>query len=254
MSTHFPNGVTNVTKESTFGDLKEMVPNKYTTFWADFVTPADLGAPSFNGGAAGAVSCNMWDITVVDSGGDTSSVISCTDGAGGFLTITTDDAENDGVALQSKVEPFNIDESKETFFETRLKVGDATQTDWLCGLAIRDVTPFDGLSDSITFKCDDESTAIRLVSETNMSGSIVSASVTAVASMTDDTFVKLGYHFDGFSNIKVYTDDVHVATLSVVSGTNLVTDEDMAPIVAVLTGEAAANTIVVDYICAMQEK
>ena len=72
--------------------------------------------------------------------------------------------------------------------------------------------------------------------------------------MSDDTFVKLGYHFDGFSNIKVFTDDVHVATLSVVSGTNLVTDEDMAPIVAVLTGEAAANTIVVDYIAAMQEK
>ena len=63
MSTHFPNGVTNVTKESTFGDLKEMVPNKYTTFWADFVTPADLGAPSFNGGAAGAVSCNTVSYT-----------------------------------------------------------------------------------------------------------------------------------------------------------------------------------------------
>jgi len=52
----------------------------------------------------------------------------------------------------------------------------------------------------------------------------------------------------------VYTDDVHVGTVSVVSGTNLVTDEDMAPIIAVLTGEAAANTITVDYITAMQEK
>jgi hypothetical protein len=251
MPTHFPNGVTNVTKESMFGDLKEFAPNKYTTFWADFVTPADLGAPAVN---AANVSCNMWDITKVDSGGDNASIVSCTDGQGGLLTITTDNAENDGVALQSKVEPFNIDESKETFFETRIKAGDPTQTDWLCGLAIKDTTPFAGLSDSITFKCDDGSTAIRLVSETNMSGSIVSASVTAVASMSDDTFVKLGYHFDGFSNIKVFTDDVHVATLSVVSGTNLVTDEDMAPIVAVLTGEAAANTIVVDYIAALQEK
>ena len=251
MPTHFPNGVTNVTKESMFGDLKEFAPNTYTTFWADFVTPADLGAPSFN---AADVSCNMWTITKVDGGSDNGSIVSVTDGAGGLLTITTDDAENDGVALQSKVEAFNIAESKETFFETRIKAGDPTQTDWLCGLAIKDTTPFAGLSDSITFKCDDGSTAIRLVSETNMSGSIVSASVTAVASMSDDTFVKLGYHFDGFSNIKVFTDDVHVATLSVVSGTNLVTDEDMAPIVAVLTGEAAANTIVVDYIAAMQEK
>ena len=47
--------------------------------------------------------------------------------------------------------------------------------------------------------------------------------------------MKLGYHFDGESNIKVFSDDVHVATLSVVSGTNLVTDEDMSPIVAVLS-------------------
>ena len=251
MPTHFPNGVTNVTKESMFGNLKEFAPNTYTTFWADFVTPADLGAPSFNGAL---VSCNMWTITKVDGGTDTGSVVSVTDGQGGLLTITTDDAENDGVALQSKVEAFNIDESKETFFETRIKAGDPTQTDWLCGLAIRDTTPFAGLSDSITFKCDDGSTAIRLVSETNMSGSIVSASVTAVASMTDDTFVKLGWHYDGDSKIKVFSDDVHVATLSVVSGTNLVTDEAMAPVVAVLTGEAAAQTITVDYLCAMQEK
>ena len=66
--------------------------------------------------------------------------------------------------------------------------------------------------------------------------------------------MKLGYHFDGESNIKVFSDDVHVATLSVVSGTNLVTDEDMSPIVAVLTGEAAAQTVTVDYLCALQEK
>ena len=254
MPTHFPNGVTNVSAASTFGKLDTMSPPKYTSFWVDFTSPNDLGAPSFNSGAAGTVSCNNWIITVVDSGGDTGSIVSVADGAGGFLAITTDDAENDGVALQGKVESFNITTSKEAFFETRLQVNDATQTDFLVGLAITDATPFAGLTDSITFKCDDASTAIRLVSETNMSGSIVSASVTAVASMTDDTFVKLGWHYDGDSKIKVFSDDVHVATLSVVSGTNLVTDEAMAPVVAVLTGEAAAQTITVDYLCAMQEK
>ena len=252
MSTHFPNGVTNVTKESTFGDLKQMSPSKYTVYWNDFVQNTDLGNVG-NLNAAEVSSVN-WTCTKVDGGGDNGSVVAVTNSGGGTLVMTTDDAENDGIALQLKTEAFNVDESKETFFETRLKVGDATQTDWLCGLAITDTTPFAGLSDSITFKCDDGSTAIRLVSETNMSGSIVSASVTAVASMTDDSFVKLGYHFDGFSNIIVYADDVHVGTVSVVSGTNLVTDEDMAPIIAVLTGEAAANTITVDYIAAMQEK
>ena len=252
MPTHFPNGVTNVTKESMFGDLNQMAPNKYTMYWNDFVQNSDLGGTGALNGAT--VSAVDWICTKVDGGGDNASVVSVTDSGGGTLTITTDNAENDGVALQLKTEAFNIDESKETFFESRLKVNDAAQTDFLVGLAIKDTTPFAGLSDSITFKCDDGSTAIRLVSETNMSGSIVSASVTAVASVTDDTFMKLGYHFDGESNIKVFSDDVHVATLSVVSGTNLVTDEDMSPIVAVLTGEAAAQTVTVDYLCALQEK
>ena len=252
MPTHFPNGVTNVSIGTPWGKFDSMSPSKYTLYWNDFIKNSDLGGTGALNGAT--VSAVDWVCTKVDGGSDNASVVSVTDGNGGLLTVTTDDAENDGVALQAKTEIINITTGKESWFESRLQVDDATQTDFLVGVGIKDTTPFAGWTDSIAFKCDDGSTAIRLVSETNMSGSIVSASVTAVASMSDDTFVKLGYHFDGFSNIKVYTDDVHVGTVSVVSGTNLVTDEDMAPIVAVLTGEAAANTITVDYIAAMQEK
>ena len=145
MSTHFPNGVTNVTKESTFGDLKQMSPSKYTIYWNDFVQNTDLGNVG-NLNAAEVSSVN-WTCTKVDGGGDNGSVVAVTNSGGGTLVMTTDDAENDGIALQLKTEAFNVDESKETFFETRLKVGDATQTDWLCGLAITDTSPFSGLSD-----------------------------------------------------------------------------------------------------------
>ena len=67
MSTHFPNGVTNVTKESTFGDLKQMSPSKYTVYWNDFVQNTDLGNVG-NLNAAEVSSVN-WTCTKVDGGG-----------------------------------------------------------------------------------------------------------------------------------------------------------------------------------------
>ena len=252
MPTHFPNGVTNVSAGRTFGSFDSMSPAKYTMYWNDFIKTSDLGGTGALNGAT--VSAVDWVCTKVDGGGDNASVVSVTDGNGGLLTVTTDNAENDGVALQAKTEIIQITTGKESWFESRLQVDDATQTDFLVGVGIKDTTPFAGWTDSIAFKCDDGSTAIRLVSETNMSGSIVSASVTAVASVTDSTMMRLGWHYDGDSKIKVFSDEVHVATLSVVSGTNLNTDEAMAPIFAVLTGEAAAQTAVIDYIAAAQEK
>ena len=56
MPTHFPNGVTNVTKESMFGDLNQMAPNKYTMYWNDFVQNSDLGGTgALNGATVSAV-------------------------------------------------------------------------------------------------------------------------------------------------------------------------------------------------------
>ena len=106
------------------------------------------------------------------------------------------------------------------------------------------------MSDGVYFKKDDGDASIDFALELN--GSATEAS--GIATQSDDTFVTLGWYFDGdtTNGIKYYVDGTHKGTQTTM--TNLCTDEELAVSFALQNGAAAAKTMTMDYIFAAQER
>ena len=106
------------------------------------------------------------------------------------------------------------------------------------------------MSDGVYFKKDDGDASIDFALELN--GSATEAS--GIATQSDDTFVTLGWYFDGdtTNGIKYYVDGTHKGTQNTM--TNLCTDEELAVSFALQNGAAAAKTMTLDYIYAAQER
>ena len=224
--TRFPNGVTNVGEDSPFADLAMPAPTKFHTYYEDF----DY-----------YVAAN-WTVTETQAG----ATQALTDGDGGLLLITNTAADNDLVALQKVGESYRFASGKELFFEARLKVSDATESDVVIGLQITDATPLD-VSDGVFFIKADGSTSVSLLVEKNGTATTTSS----VATMANDTFISLGFYYDGASSIQYSVNGVVVGT-SVT--TNLPDDEDMTVSIALQNGEAVAKTMTVDYVFVAKER
>jgi len=223
--TRFPNGVTNVGEDSLFADLAMPAPTRFHTYFEDF----DYYV------------AGDWTVTETDA----SATQALTDGDGGLLLITNTAADNDLVALQKKGESFRFASGKKLFFEARLKVNDATQSDLVVGLQITDATPLD-VTDGVFFIKDDGSTSVVLRVEKNNT-----ATATTVGTMANDTFIRLGFYYDGDSQIQYFVD----GTLGGASvTTNLPDDEDLTVSFAIQNGEAVAKTMTVDYIFVAKER
>jgi hypothetical protein len=69
--------------------------------------------------------------------------------------------------------------------------------------------------------------------------------------MVNDTFISLGFYYDGASSIQYSVNGVVVGT-SVT--TNLPDDEDLTVSIALQNGEAVAKTMTVDYVFVAKER
>jgi hypothetical protein len=223
--TRFPNGVTNVGEDSPFADLAMPAPTRFHTYFEDF----DY-----------YVAAN-WTVTETDAG----ATQALTDGDGGLLLITNTAADDDLVSLQKVGESFRFASGKKLFFEARFKVSDVTESDVVIGLQITDTTPLD-VTDGVFFiKADGAATVSLRVEKNN------TATATTVATLADDTFVRLGFYYDGASSIQYFVNGVLGGT-SVT--TNLPDDEDLTPTIAIQNGEAVAKTMTVDYVFVAKER
>ena len=233
MTTNFPNGITNADRGSEFEKLILPDPTQAHVYFNDFTTYV----------------AGDWTITTTEGGtGNASEAL--TNVAGGALLITNDDADNDSDEFQLAVESFKFASGKKSWFKTRFKVSDATQSDWIIGLCITDTTLIDGMSDGVYFKKDDGDASIDFALEKDSSATEASG----IATQSDDTFVTLGWYFDGdtTNGIKYYVDGTHKGTQTTM--TNLCTDEELAVSFALQNGAAAAKTMTMDYIFAAQER
>ena len=233
MTTNFPNGITNADRGTELERLILPDPTQAHVYFNDFTTYV----------------AGDWTITTTEGGtGNASEAL--TNVAGGALLITNDDADNDSDEFQLAVESFKFASGKKSWFKTRFKVSDATQSDWIIGLCITDTTLIDAMSDGVYFKKDDGDASIDFALELN--GSATEAS--GIATQSDDTFVTLGWYFDGdtTNGIKYYVDGTHKGTQTTM--TNLCTDEELAVSFALQNGAAAAKTMTLDYIYAAQER
>lgn len=224
------NGVTTAKESEPLGNFILPDMTKAHVYWEDFdtFTAAD------------------WTITTVEDGTGGSATEALTDGDGGLLLITNDNADDDSDFFNKVGESFLFVAGKKLWFEARFKVSDATQSDVVIGLQITDTTPLD-VSDGVFFlKADGAATASFLVEKDN------TATTTAtVATLVDDTFIRLGFFFDGKSKISIFVDGVKV---EVSVTTNLPDDEELTISFGIQNGEAAVKTMTLDYVLAAKER
>ncbi len=186
-----------------------------------------------------------WTVTLVEAGAS-DSTITMSNVQGGAMVITTDAADNDGVNMQLSNEPFKLSGSKPLYFGIKFQSDEATQDDFLVGLCITDTTLLGGVSDGIYFRKVDASTAVNFVMEKNSTESTIG--VDTFAASTD---VVYEFYYDG-TYVTAYVDGSQVAKVTVASESNLPDDEELAPSIHFLTGEASSHTMTVDWLRVIQ--
>lgn len=192
---------------------------------------------------------NDWTGTQVDGGGDSSEVLAlAADALNGELTVTPNDADDDSTALQLNNEFVKLSSGKKVWFEAKVKVDDADNCDLRVGLAVNDTTPLDA-TDRVLFSLTDASASLSCETVKDTSNS---DSLSAIATVEDATYVKLGLYWNGANKIEVYVDRRKVGELT--DTTDIPTDENLAPTLFIRNGSAAARTLTVDYIFIAQER
>lgn len=227
--TRFPNGVTNVADNALFADMVQPDPTKFHTFFDDFDT----------------YTAGDWTVTETQAG----ATQALTAGDGGLLLLTNTAADDDLVALQKNPAAFTFTAGKKTFFSCRFKVSDATQSDVVIGLQVVDATPLD-VTDGVYFLKADGSTAISVICRKDASTGSTSAS--SIATLANDTFIELGFAYDGEGKVYYEVNGNVVGSLD--ASSSYLPDTTCTVSFAIQNGEAAAKTMTLDYIYVAKER
>lgn len=179
------------------------------------------------------------DWTVTEVGTCTQTLV---DIAGGGLALATGGTEDNGISMQwgkgsdgTGGEWVKPAAGKNIYFEFKMAIDDATQSDIFIGLSPTDTAITASLpTDVIGFLKADGSTDFTPISRASSSSTTTTSTVTPGTNLTK----KYGFKVTGLTSVEFYVDDALVATHT----TNIPTTE-MRPSVEVLTGEANAATM-----------
>ena len=228
--TRFPSGLTNNGPDDILAALLDADPTKMHVYFNDF-----------NDYTAGD-----WTVTETDG----SATEATTAGDGGLLLITNTAADNDAVVMQKTPAAFAMTAGKQAWFKVKFKVSDATQSDIQFGVVIVDTTPLDATDGIYFIKNDDAATVDFIVRKNATTGSTIA---TSVATLSNNTYVTLGWYYDGISLVQYSVDDV---IKGAVSGTSAFLPDatNLTVSMMIQNGEAVAKTMTVDYIFAAVER
>lgn len=228
----FPGGATNDRDNKLFADFGMLDPTRYAILFNDFLKPTDFDTDD-------------WTITTTEAGsGSATEAIS--DTGLGELVITNDDADNDVDGLQLSKETFAFVAGKKAWYEAKVKVNDATQSDLTMGLIITDTSPNTN-TDGIYFHSDDGDTDLHF--HVNKDSTDTDSGV--IANLVDDTYMKMGFYYNGSDAVEVFIGRVKVATLVT---DNLPDDEALTVTFWHANGEAVAKILTIDYFLVIQER
>lgn len=228
-TTHHPNGITNAVLGSTLQTYGALDPFVIHAYSSDFDT--------FNS----STTTGDWKLTATTSGSVTNSVVA---GDGGWLALVNTASSADLNSIQLQAATFAIVAGNEAWFKCRFKVSSATNANLIIGLIQTTVTPLT-VTDGLYFSKVAASTQLTCKATAS------SASTTFnVATMADNTFLNVGWHFDGNSTINVYLNNSRVGSMAT---TNLPTAA-LNLTIAESNGTAAAITTTVDYILAATQR
>jgi hypothetical protein len=182
-----------------------------------------------------------WTITTTEAGAG-SATEAITDETGGVLLLTNAAGDDDLDSLQLVGESFLPAAGKRIYFETRVKISDATDTDALVGLVVTDTSPL-AHANGIVFRKDDDDTNWDFAS----TASSVSDEDSGIATATTG-YIKLGFKVTGTGLIEYYVNDVKKGE------TNTVPTTEMRITMHIQNGTNVAKTMSIDYIFAAQER
>lgn len=225
--TRFPVGVTNSASGTNTGMYGLPDPSSWHQYFDDFDT----------------YTAGQWTITAVGAG-----TTALTDIDGGAILLTNAAADDDSRFHQKVGESFLMTAGKPAIFKARFKVSDATQSDLVIGLQVTDTTPLDA-TDGIYFIKADGSTSLSAVCRKNATTG--STSLTA-ATLANDTFVTVGWYYDGKASVAVFVDDAQVGTLD--GSSTYLPDTELTVSFGIQNGEAVAKTMTVDFILASESR
>lgn len=228
-NTRLQYGVTNVSEANLFADLVQPDPTLFHEYMNDFDTYVAAD----------------WVVTETDA----AATQALTAGDGGLLLITNTAADNDLVALQKTPAAWTFTAGKKTFFRCRFKVSDATQSDLVFGLQVIDTTPLD-VTDGIYFLKPDDAATINFICRKNATTG--STSATAIATLVSDTFIVLGFYYDGESTVQYEVNGVVLGSLD--ASSTFLPDTTCTVSFAIQNGAAAAKTMTVDYVYVAKER
>ena len=164
------------------------------------------------------------------------------DTLGGRLLMTTSAGDNLGTSIQGN-EIFEISPSKELWFETKINLLDAIESEYCSGLTINFATDPEAIltaEDRIVFEKLDGNANIICITEDSGAETRTDSGIDIVAA----TDITLGFRVIGGSTVLFYVNRILVRTHT----TNIVNDQNLCLAAYVLAGDAAGTTLAIDYI------
>jgi hypothetical protein len=230
--TRFSGGVSTAAIGRNMGNYGLPDPTSWHTYFNDF----------------DAYAAGEWTITTTEAGGGDATE-ALTDADGGVLLITNDAGDDDADFFQKVGESFLMEVGKPAVFKCRIKLSDATQSDFVIGLQITDTTPLD-VTDGIYFLKADGSAALSVICRKNATTGSTSAS--SIATLVSDTWINLGWEYDGKDAVKYFVNEAHVGTLD--GSSSYLPDTEVTISFGIQNGEAAAKSLSLDYIFAAKKR
>lgn len=222
-TTNYPNGVTNAAIGTALQTFTAPDPTVSHTYFNDF----------------DVYTAGDWTNTA--TGSVTNSIVA---GDGGWLGLVNSAANNDLNSLQLKVATFAVTAGREAWFKTRFKTSSATNAALIIGLIQTTTTPLT-VTNGVYFSKAAATTTLTLKATASSTTSTVN-----VGTMADDTFVTVGWHYDGRSTVFAYINGSRVASIPT---TNLPSSA-LNLTLAEANGTAAAITTTIDYVLCSTER
>ena len=188
------------------------------------------------------------DWTVVKDAG--ASVALAADTVGGELLMSSTATTNDDGASVQGNEVFVLTAGKRLWFETRVKLNDATQSELFAGLTVNFATNPEAVlaaADRVGFQKNDGDDSLLLKTE---DGGAETSSDSGV-DMADATYVRLGFLWDGISTVEFFINRKLVGTHTA----GISEDENMAIGLYHLSGvDTGTKTSTWDYVFVAMER
>lgn len=225
-ATFFPNGVSDADIQGTLQEYAALDDTKFHKFFDDF----DV----FN--------TNDWAITYI--GGAGTEVVRNEDG--GIFHVTTNSNNGNATRFAIPSNTFTFEEGKRLFLKVRTKIDDVINTDFYTGLVDSNIfSPSEGIS----FQKPTSTGALAI----NLTSNFIVESFPLEQPMEDDTYIELGYAYNGKSTLSVFIDEVEISKIPVDTSSTYF-NKPFTIETGLINQNASAHDFFVDYIFLAKER